>query len=610
MRNVKKYLVWVLLPLFVAAMMFGVELSLQKDTLSIPADQRKVTDISLAEIEADGVMNDGEALIAEGNATVSLPVTGYVHTLVLQGNDARGSDVTVTWEGGRSKVMFLAAGNEVSVQVKADVNGITVDLPAGVTLEKVQVDNALHMNGSRMLLVALLSAAVYLLLALNKVIGKKMEYGFLIVALAIGIFMSICMPMGTNISYDDQIHAQNVLELSRAVVPAKNTNQLVSEFWSVLEGGRAVAASAADSGEEVAVNAPWQFSYTGYVPSVIGMTLARVLGMSVVVQIIAARLFGMLSYVLLAFMAIKALGRFKLLFSAIALMPTPMFLAANFSYDPFGLGLCFAGIALTVDAMIDPKHPVTWQRGLCMLLALMAGSLTKVVYMPLLLLVLLIPNRKFGSTKLAVWFKLAAVVICLLGLVFMVADVAGDAAILEDSRGEDVNSAAQIQFILSHPFQYLGYFFTYFWEYFKAYVFDYSRTVMAYLGGLTGTWSDISLWVLLFVAFTDNDPEYRQKLGMRNRIAFLLIAGVVIGMIFTTMYVAFSPVGKLNFGGVQGRYLLPVLPLCMMVLSPDGIENKMNKRLLASCIFLFNLLILGMLCWNNILNYVPVVVVS
>jgi len=29
---------------------------------------------------------------------------------------------------------------------------------------------------------------------------------------------------------------------------------------------------------------------------------------------------------------------------------------------------------------------------------------------------------------------------------------------------------------------------------------------------------------------------------------------------------------------VQGRYLTPMLPLVYMVLSPDGVHNRMNKR--------------------------------
>ncbi|MDQ9826235.1 DUF2142 domain-containing protein, partial [Acinetobacter sp. 163] len=65
---------------------------------------------------------------------------------------------------------------------------------------------------------------------------------------------------------------------------------------------------------------------------------------------------------LLCFAALRVLKRFKLTFAALALMPTPMFMAANFSYDPVCTGLCFLGTALMVDAMLDRNAPLRWPR--------------------------------------------------------------------------------------------------------------------------------------------------------------------------------------------------------------------------------------------------------
>ena len=89
----------------------------------------------------------------------------------------------------------------------------------------------------------------------------------------------------------------------------------------------------------------WILTNTGYITQALGMALARWMGLPMHMQIIAARLGNMLGYVLLCFAAIHFLKRFKLTFAAIALMPTPMFMASNFSYDPLCTGLCMLGTA-------------------------------------------------------------------------------------------------------------------------------------------------------------------------------------------------------------------------------------------------------------------------
>ena len=53
-----------------------------------------------------------------------------------------------------------------------------------------------------------------------------------------------------------------------------------------------------------------------------------------------------------------------------------------------------------------------------------------------------------------------------------------------------------------------------------------------------------------------------------------------------------------NFGGVQGRYLLPVLPLLFMCLSPDGIHNRMNKTGWHLFFYAGNLTLLGYTCFD------------
>ena len=92
---------------------------------------------------------------------------------------------------------------------------------------------------------------------------------------------------------------------------------------------------------------------------------------------------------------------------------------------------------------------------------------------------------------------------------------------------------------------------------------------------------------------------------VRTLIAFLLlvllVGGVTVGLMFTSMYVGYSAVGSSSFGGVQGRYMLPILPLLALLLSPNGVKNAMNKTGWHMVFSLGNLLILMATCYELVL---------
>ena len=81
-----------------------------------------------------------------------------------------------------------------------------------------------------------------------------------------------------------------------------------------------------------------------------------------------------------------------------------------------------------------------------------------------------------------------------------------------------------------------------------------------------------------------------------------LVGGVTVGLMFTSMYVGYSAVGSSSFGGVQGRYLQPILPLLFLILSPNGVKNEMNKTGWHLCFCLGNLTILMLACGQLVLT--------
>lgn len=604
-KHTKRAIIYMILfPVVITLISLGIELFLDRDILSIPAQQRKLQAVDLSELELDNAIIEDECIFNEEQASIKLTNCGYIGTFRISGTNDYGEELQISWNGKTDYILLDESTGVGSLQMNCFVNDLTVYLPEFTTIDFIQIDNSFQLNIKRILLIAILASGVYLLIAFNHFFGSHIEYGFLLVALLIGTYLCIAMPNGINISFDDQIHVSSILLYSQGILPAQNSNAESSDFWHVLEGGD-TSLSNNPSTDDKGENVYWKFTTMGYLPSIAGLTLARLLGFSAITQIFMIRLFSMLAYVLLCFSAIRTLRRFKLLMSCIALMPTPMFLSASFSYDPFSTGLCFLGIAIAIRTITDNQAKMSLKYGLTFFISIVAGSMTKFVYLPLLLLMCVIPNSRFNRKSIAIYMKCASIAICLLGIVYMVTSVSSDLSTFQDIRGDNVNSADQLTFILRNPIKYLQYFFVYFFGHLKAYIFDSPRISLAFIGNLNNTISSISLVILLFVAFTDNDCNMRHDIGIVRRFAILLIAGIVVGIIFTTFYIAYSAVASPIFSGIHGRYMIPIIPLCYIFLSFDFFRNRLYKPSINNGILFSQLAILGYVCWCYILNYVP-----
>lgn len=513
--------------------------------------------------------------------------------------------------------------NDDTAVVQAPIQAFTllVDAKEPTVISSIVIHNRFTLNPYRMLFSGLMAGALFLLIVLRKQIGKEPAYGFLIVVLAAGFFMAIASPTNVGLSWDDETHyelseklsygfnsrvTQSMEDFAIFTWSSSSGENLPHPLNSVQDGYRFAAAQNAKYRENPALDSyqlHWTNNLIGYANQAFGMAAARWLGLPFTWQFAMGRVMNVLTYALLCFFAILKCRRFKLTLAAIALFPTAVFLAGSYSYDPLGTGFCFLGIALTMDAIFDRDRPLSRGRALTILLSFVLGSLIKIVYMPMLLLVLLIPRSKFHSNGQRVWFKSAAVALCVLGLLTMVLAVSTNIVQLQDNRAGGADSQGQIEFLKAHPLRYLSFFFPYIIRHFTIYFLDTLRTAFAYLGGTVPTISTLSLGLTLFACFTDNREELGCTFNWKQRIWVFLVLMMVVGLIFTTMYIAWSDVGSPDFGAVQGRYLLPVLPLLFMLLSPDRVINRLDAKKWHLFFYSTQLLILGYSFMDIILTH-------
>lgn len=147
------------------------------------------------------------------------------------------------------------------------------------------------------------------------------------------------------------------------------------------------------------------------------------------------RLANLLLFAALAAYSVRVAPFGKRIFTAVALLPMTLHLAASFSRDAPLLGLCFAFTALMLDAAFGPD-PGKALRPVRLALLLGTGVLLapgKLVYLPLAALLLLVPGVRLGRHAKAK--KVAYLAVCVaLALVLNTGTLTGTAATASDDN--------------------------------------------------------------------------------------------------------------------------------------------------------------------------------
>ena len=168
-------------------------------------------------------------------------------------------------------------------------------------------------------------------------------------------------------------------------------------------------------GETVQVEQPQVDNlYHLYWVSGLGVYLGFLLRLGFMPTLVLGRLFNLVAYGALVSYGIKRTPVAKNVFAVVALLPMSLHLAASFSRDALLLAFCFAfaGLAFSLAYQPDTK-PTRWQLTALTLMGMVIAP-SKLVYMPVILLALLIPAARLG--RHSVWLKTGFVTLCLLSV--------------------------------------------------------------------------------------------------------------------------------------------------------------------------------------------------
>lgn len=495
---------------------------------------------------------------------------------------------------------------------------------------KVEISNRFSLNAVRIAFFAVSFLALFLILGAGRGVWVEMrekpQWFFALFALLSGGLL--IMGIGTNqVSYDEYAHAKSAYKLSfgSTIETTEAAMQMVGNTLPYFNNPeeRALVEAYENEMNDPSVIAPdigHQSRFPRaetrvYYPMSAGFYLGRLLHLDFADMVALAKLGNLLFYIFVVFWAVKKARGYGMVVAAIGLLPNNIFIASALSYDALVTSGLLLGYVLLLNEILTPDEKIRPGNALLMLLAFVAGCLSKPVYIVMALMLLFLPAKKFHHKWMAVIFKTAVTVLAGLMIynIFFPTPVAGgdyqlvsNTAFSGDKRSVGTSTMGQIQYILQNPLTYtrvlLGEMFGMLSNYLTK---GFSIGGVPFVGyAYLGTAPFVTNWLLIVLGlFAAMFAGMQERIGkVIGALTHLMNFGVA-AIVFSSMYISYTAVGSSQILGVQGRYFIPLfLPFlsCFFSMGNNkrlaGIRQKVRGE---ACIY--ERLIFGILMAVNLL---------
>lgn len=311
-----------------------------------------------------------------------------------------------------------------------------------------------------------------------------------------------------------------------------------------------------------------------YIPQAIGITVAKALNMNVIWMMWLARLANLISYIILIRIAIKIAPRLQYFLFFISILPMSVQQAASCSVDAMINGSAILFVALFLKLRYSNEQ----ERKEWILFFLLAVfiSVAKVTNIFLAGLILLVPydveKRKYKGKVIKAVMIMGVIIVGMLHYCYTTTF----APVMEQIgylKSMNINSGAQIQYILNNTEKWLYYFvlsaINQTWE--------YVLQLNTY-GSLSYSYPILSL-VMVYLFGRICTQEDGVDFSKIERILIILMICGIYGSTCLALYLAWTPVGNSGIQGVQGRYFIPMFMLLGLgLMMPQKTKNFINYK--------------------------------
>jgi len=318
-----------------------------------------------------------------------------------------------------------------------------------------------------------------------------------------------------------------------------------------------------------------------YLPQAGVITVLKLLNTPVIVMLYATRLMGLVIWLALAVIALRIARPVQRKFALVGIMLLPMFVAqASASTDPLINGLVVLYIALITSDFTQKSTPSLLK--LTLLISMVfTMTMSKPVYAAFGLLLLLLPAKQKGFANL--WRKgLIMAIPLILFLAWSVVTTRSGGPYYMDSLA--ISNAApsqQVHHLVPDVFNFVEPFT-------NTFLLGWGDNVFTSLIGEFGKLDTplplffvILGYMSILLAVFAGVKEKEETLLSRNFyskkktiLIVTLVAFAYIVGVYLAMYVYSTPADAKIITGIQGRYLLPLLPLGVLLVAKNALTVK------------------------------------
>ena len=319
------------------------------------------------------------------------------------------------------------------------------------------------------------------------------------------------------------------------------------------------------------------YSPVNFLPQAIGMRLSRIFSNNIHTIYYSARWCNYLLALFLGIISISIIPFGERILFCILMFPMTLQEMVSISPDCMTNSIVILFISY-VMYLAYKKESISKLDIIGISILALLISQCKIVYIPIVFLVIILPRGKFKNEKKSIIFKIVLIMIsilcCLLWLVI-------SASYLGEFQ-PGVDKAAQLREIVTGIDRYYAVIVR---TIFESRVEFYIKTMIgSSLGALNiDTIPVVWIGLLLLLTHLVENSGTNIDIDKKDAIIMLSIFVAISGLILTSLYVGWTPVGCDEVYGVQGRYFIPIVLLLLYAIviakglkSNYYVENKLT----------------------------------
>jgi uncharacterized membrane protein len=299
-----------------------------------------------------------------------------------------------------------------------------------------------------------------------------------------------------------------------------------------------------------------------YAPQAAAIAVGRSMDWPPLELLYLGREAGLIAWTVLGYFTLKFGGALARPILLLLLMPMSIASAASVSADAMTNAVCLLFTALVWRHSGKCEKMST--SGMAAIFALSIGvTLCKFAYLPLILLILLIPPSRLGGRERYLKFVAALIAVNVLVSFAWLRATAGTNLMLRPDR-PDVNVARQLSFLEQHPLAFVP-------AMARGALADGPFIVHSFIGYLG--WNDnpaapVFVWIYcaaLIVACwpMESDPPTPAKWRLALVAGSICASSLLVALL---NYLAWTPVGSGRLEGLQGRYFIPLAAAMLLLI--------------------------------------------